>query len=295
MRPRVQAQAKAKRLRRDGHSLRQIARAVNASIGSISVWVRDVAPQRVERPVESPPESAPARDPEGSQRCGRCGDELPLSAFNRNGSGHQYWCRECFRVYFRDRGDLHRRQSAAALRKRKQAATRFIQEYLLAHPCRDCGESDPVVLDFDHVGEKLKELSVLAAEGASIQVLREEMANCQVVCANCHRCRTAVRGEWRRATKDWWKTPPPGDHLQSRNIAFAYSFLERHPCIDCLCSDLCVLEFDHVGEKSGNVLALARSGVGLERLQHEISQCEVRCATCHRRRTAARRRRRQRG
>ena len=158
----------------------------------------------------------------------------------------------------------------------------------MTNPCIDCGESDPTVLEFDHLGDKLKELSVLAASGASVKALRAEIAKCEVVCCNCHRRRTAHRGNWRRASNEWWKSPPPGDHLQSRNIAFAYSYLERHSCVDCGCADLCVLEFDHVGAKTGNVLTMARNGVSLERLKLEISECEARCATCHRRRTAAR-------
>jgi hypothetical protein len=236
---------------------------------------------RIEVPI--PPK------PKGSRRCGRCRNELPLTAFNRHPNGHQWWCRECFREYFRKRGAKHRHQSGVARGKRRIAAKRFIREHLETHPCVDCGERDVMVLEFDHLTEKLNELSALVASGASIAAIKREIAKCEVVCCNCHRRRTARRGNWRRAAREWWKTSPPGDHLQSRNIAFAYSYLERHPCIDCGCSDLCVLEFDHIGRKTGNVLTMARNGVSLGRLEREISQCEVRCANCHRRRTAARR------
>src|SRR5262245_14610993 len=288
MKPKERERADARRLRSEGKSLREIARTVGASVGSVSVWVRDVRQRRVLVRDVAAVDPSQAPEPVGTRVCGRCRNELPLSAFNRHPKGYQWWCRSCFREYFRERGAKHRRQSSASRKKRRLAARRYVREHLETLACVDCGEGEAVVLEFDHLREKLRELSALAAVGASISIIKNEIEKCEVVCCNCHRRRTARRGNWRRASRDWWKLAPPGDHLRSRNIAYAYSYLERHPCVDCRCSDLCVLEFDHVGKKSGTVSALARNGVGLDRLTREISQCEVRCANCHRRRTAAR-------
>jgi len=74
----------------------------------------------------------------------------------------------------------------------------FLIEYFASHPCVDCGESDPVVLEFDHLEEK----SFNIAKGLrdrSWEALVTEIAKCDVVCANCHRRRTAVRGGFARA------------------------------------------------------------------------------------------------
>jgi 5-methylcytosine-specific restriction endonuclease McrA len=149
----------------------------------------------------------------------------------------------------------------------------------------DCGEQDPVVLEFDHVGPKRKEISCLAAAGASVRLLGEEISRCEVVCVNCHRRRTGLRGGWRRAAVRWWTTPPPKRYETARNLAFTYSLLERSLCADCGTAEMVVLDFDHVGPKTGSVLHLAREGVGLSRLEAEIENCEIRCANCHRRRT----------
>lgn len=277
---------RARELRLEGKSLREIARELDVSISSASVWMRDVPRGGVPADLEPIEASEQVIDQEPTRRCGKCGCNLPESAFNRHPNGRQWWCRECYREYFRKRGALHRRQSAAAKRKRQARAKPFIQEYLGTHPCVDCGESDPVVLEFDHVGRKRQGLSVLTAEGASIELLRDEIGQCEVVCVNCHRRRTGHRENWRRAADQWWRTPAPGDRLQARNLAFAYSYLERNPCVECGRNDLCVLDFDHVGAKTGTVLALARRPVSLDRLKEEIDQCEVRCANCHRRRTS---------
>lgn len=279
---------RARELRLEGRSLREIARELEISLSSASVWVRDVPRGGARTESEPAQASEPPKVDEPMRRCGRCEQVLPESAFNRHPKGRQWWCKECFRQYFRKRGALHRLQSGAAKRRRQALAKPFVRRYLETHTCTDCGESDPAVLEFDHVGPKRNGLRILAHAGASLDLLRDEISKCEVVCVNCHRRRTALRGNWRRAALAWWRTPPPGDRTQSRNLAFTYSYLERHPCVDCGCSELSLLDFDHIGPKTGNVLVLARNGVGLARLQGEMARCEVRCANCHRRRTSER-------
>src|ERR1700731_4353447 len=66
----------------------------------------------------------------------------------------------------------------------------YVYNYLLTHPCVDCGEMDIVVLEFDHVyGEKNNGISDLVGGTASLETLQNEMEKCVVRCANCHRRR----------------------------------------------------------------------------------------------------------
>ena len=69
------------------------------------------------------------------------------------------------------------------------------------HPCVDCGESDIVVLEFDHLRDKTANVSYLISTG-EIPRIKEEIAKCEVVCANCHRRRTSERGGWYRSRAD---------------------------------------------------------------------------------------------
>ena len=76
--------------------------------------------------------------------------------------------------------------------------TKRIVEYLRTHPCVDCGQSDVMVLEFDHLRDTSFGISWGLGEKSWAQILLE-IEKCEVVCANCHRKRTAFRAGFRRA------------------------------------------------------------------------------------------------
>tara|TARA_R100001015_G_C4632282_1_gene195628 strand:- start:43 stop:405 length:363 start_codon:yes stop_codon:yes gene_type:complete len=60
--------------------------------------------------------------------------------------------------------------------------------------CVDCGESNPIVLDFDHVcGVKTKNIADMVHRPFSISAIKDEIRKCEVRCANCHRKQTHKR------------------------------------------------------------------------------------------------------
>jgi hypothetical protein len=65
-------------------------------------------------------------------------------------------------------------------------------------PCADCGNKFPAVcMDFDHTEDnKEAGISNLMNQGASLVRIDSEIAKCELVCANCHRIRTASRAGW---------------------------------------------------------------------------------------------------
>jgi hypothetical protein len=75
------------------------------------------------------------------------------------------------------------------------AAKRAIRE-AKNRPCADCGIQYPYfVMDLDHrPGEgKRGNFNVLVKRGTATAILLDEIARCDVVCANCHRLRTHRR------------------------------------------------------------------------------------------------------
>lgn len=63
------------------------------------------------------------------------------------------------------------------------------------------------------------------------------------------------------------------------------SYLEKG-CIDCGEKDIVVLDFDHQSNKEDSICRMVHDAISLDKLENEISKCEIRCANCHRRKTA---------
>lgn len=69
---------------------------------------------------------------------------------------------------------------------------------------------------------------------------------------------------------------------------FVWEFLKTHPCIDCGEADVVVLDFDHRSPdtKKKAVSLMVQEGNSLDLIKKEMNKCDIRCANCHRRRTA---------
>ncbi len=77
----------------------------------------------------------------------------------------------------------------------------WILDYLAAHPCVDCGEADPVVLEFDHrdPASKVGNIGdIVGKSGWGLARLQAEVEKCDVRCCNCHRRRTVAKQHWKR-------------------------------------------------------------------------------------------------
>ncbi len=139
------------------------------------------------------------------RECRVCRAVKPLSDFPFRSLAkqtRQWICLACQRSYTRDwYGRNRRRQIASSHKnnvKRRREAAAMVREYLDQHHCVDCGETNPLVLEFDHLRDKDREISELVRMGAPWGRIKAEIDKCEVCCANCHRRRTATRGGWYR-------------------------------------------------------------------------------------------------
>lgn len=135
--------------------------------------------------------------------CSKCKKIKSLEQFNKNkwkGDGLQSDCKDCSksisRAYYAINAEKQCKQIHAARKIRRKIHQKFILDYLKSHPCFHCGESDPIVLEFDHLRNKRKNLSHMIGGSDSIDSIKKEIEKCQVLCANCHRRKTAKDYKW---------------------------------------------------------------------------------------------------
>jgi len=100
--------------------------------------------------------------------------------------------------HYNNNKEAYKARSKAHTAKTRAEIRAYLLSFLRAHPCVDCGEADPVVLDFDHTGDqpKLFSIAVAVRSGYSLTNVKREMDKCDVRCANCHRRITYIRAGW---------------------------------------------------------------------------------------------------
>jgi hypothetical protein len=140
--------------------------------------------------------------------CTRCGVEKDIKEFplrSRFTKLRQSYCKDCRKVYGAEWYENHKEYQKENSRKHttvyRESIREYLWNYLLTHPCENCGESDPVVLEFHHIGEKDMAVSQMVTNIINIERLKEELRKCQVLCSNCHRRVTAQERGWYRSRK----------------------------------------------------------------------------------------------
>lgn len=102
--------------------------------------------------------------------------------------------------------------------------------------------------------------------------------------------RAAYHREWYHKTKEKRRELTRKNRLDSKKrlTQIVVDYLKTHPCVDCRESDILVLDFDHTRDKVSTISNIIRNCCSKTTLLIEIEKCEIRCANCHRRKTAER-------
>lgn len=126
------------------------------------------------------------RDRKGIKRragvCKACRGQYALDNFEKL----QKWRKEY---------NIANRSKSAERSARVRAENKAYIDSVKANPCMDCGKSfPPVCMDFDHVnGDKIQSISSMCSSCYKLDLIKEEIAKCELVCSNCHRIRTRDR------------------------------------------------------------------------------------------------------
>jgi thymidine kinase len=107
----------------------------------------------------------------------------------------------------------------------------------------------------------------------------------QHYCRDCHR--RSVVGSQRNHREAFLKRLQRyNERKRNEDRRQVFDYLKTHPCVDCGEPDVIVLDFDHQRDKQYTISELIISNKQWEQILTEIEKCEVRCANCHRRKTA---------
>lgn len=138
------------------------------------------------------------------QECNRCHVVKSVEEFNWRWKSlgiRQRTCRTCQNEqkanWYERNKETHKANTYEKRVARMEDGREYVRQYLETHPCVDCGETDPVILEFDHVrGDKKNTVMILVRGGYSLSAIQTEIAKCEVRCVKCHRKRT-YKGSWR--------------------------------------------------------------------------------------------------
>ncbi len=119
------------------------------------------------------------------KKCSKCKVNKGISNFQKSGKYLRSACVDCERPLFYNKRNNKRIRLQAYVDSQKNK------------PCTDCkGSFKPWQMDFDHkeAATKLDAVSTLTSyRVVSLKRIIEEIAKCDLVCANCHRDRTHRR------------------------------------------------------------------------------------------------------
>lgn len=136
------------------------------------------------------------------KKCSKCKETKSVHDFPKNRSrkdGLHHYCKPCnlelcARNYPKRKGYFLKAKKVSQARNHK-----YVLNFLKSHPCVDCSEADPVVLEFDHLEKKHENISNMVRRSFALETIQKEINKCVVRCANCHRRKTSKNGIWYRS------------------------------------------------------------------------------------------------
>lgn len=130
--------------------------------------------------------------------CTKCNKTKPLTDFSimrRASDGLQGRCKSCMSEEAK-KNYLENKDRYFKVAKNRDAELDKLIFECKDRPCTDCGiKYPPYVMDFDHLDGSAKEfnVSMMRRRRMAFKKILDEIAKCEVVCANCHRIRTNTR------------------------------------------------------------------------------------------------------
>lgn len=141
--------------------------------------------------------------------CTVCGESKTDEDFfyrNKRAEKLHSQCKECYALkrrkiwhtHYHKYGSKYRERAIVRNRKIKNNLKKIMFDYLSDKSCLQCGVNDPRVLEFDHIKPSTKSFSIAQAinNTQKWENILLEINKCQILCANCHKIKTAEEQDW---------------------------------------------------------------------------------------------------
>lgn len=90
--------------------------------------------------------------------------------------------------------EINKKEYINKAKVRSKEIKDFIYQSKLNKPCLDCGVIyPPCVMEYDHLDNKLFNVSEGVRNGYSLIKIQDEIKKCELVCSNCHKLRSYNR------------------------------------------------------------------------------------------------------
>ena len=133
-----------------------------------------------------------------TKTCCICKEDLPTDKFKSNKAkkdGLQAQCAECQAEYRRKHYLKNQDKYRNMIAERKQKYKKEYYEWMNEQSCKECGNDDMRVLELHHTGDKSYTIAKKVGS-RPLSSLKDEIDKCEVLCANCHRIKTAIEQKW---------------------------------------------------------------------------------------------------
>lgn len=137
----------------------------------------------------------------------------------------------------------------------------------LKSSCKYCTETRKQCLEFHHIKKKKMTINRMIQNAYSIIAIKKEIAQCEIICANCHR-----------------RVHATGAIYNNCKAKYVKQIKENTPCA-CGQSFWACLDFHHTNpdDKTLNIGAMIRdTAYSLDDIKTEIEKCIILCVNCHR-------------
>ncbi len=203
---------KARKLRRNGWSIRAITKEVGCAKSSVSLWVRDIEITTIQR-AHLKANMSHSRGRKGFSVCASCGRDYPVAKRQCSCKKHSHKCKICGRQRSSGRlcdcrpsrkcqlcGKEHRANSsrcASCVTKLRRIRGKLVAITYLGGKCQNprCPASGrkihPSGFEFHHYHGK--DFNIGTAHNRSWESFKEELDKCVLLCSICHREKHTTR------------------------------------------------------------------------------------------------------